>query len=397
MKTAPVDIALQISALNEAVNQRLHLRVGWGEKIESHDMSVWGKTESKASLCYDVFSSQERQIQASLVLLQCRQWQFQTDKERPENRPYVSGCPGSLGKSHCVNWMSIQAFFTDPPLWLLSLTMQINTYDSPQRLFLNIPTPVDTRTDSLPASTPWVQAGSQAQALAHSPPSRVQTKLQNPSSRHSEAEAGIVPSCWHHFHDHTHAKPECSSFWKRSEQIHRLVLPAYGLLVKLRRKILEVPQQTIQIRRQTIPSWQGFWRARAQKTGWVQTPALPFISCVVLNKRLEVSELQFLLCKWVNSGSYLKNWRWEFSETMHVVYLAKYSLGAMHKGREHLPAPVKHTHASGEEPVHHSLLFFRRASLPSLVIIKVPSCRNKSKWRSELGRAGMRRCWLSRH
>lgn len=244
-------------------------RLGRENRVPRHERV--GKAESKASLCDDVFSSQERQIQASLVLLQCRQWQFQTDKERPENRPYVSGCPGSLGKSHCVNWMSTEAFFTDPPLWLLSLSMQINTYDSPQRLFLNIPTPVDTRTDSLPASTPWVQAGSQAQALAHPLPgetcSRVKTKTQNPRFRCSEAEAGTAPSCWHHFHDHTQSKLEHSSCWKRSQQIHRLVLPAYGLLVKLRRKILKVQQQTIQIRRQTIQSWQGFWRARAQKTG----------------------------------------------------------------------------------------------------------------------------------
>lgn len=69
MKTAPVDIALQISALNEAVNQRLHLRVGWGEKIESHDMSVWGKTESKAA-CVMMFF-QVRKGRSRLVLFYC--------------------------------------------------------------------------------------------------------------------------------------------------------------------------------------------------------------------------------------------------------------------------------------------------------------------------------------
>lgn len=76
MKTAPLDRALHVSALNEIANWKVTPAAGLRRQIkEFHDMyACRAKAKSEASPCDEVFfSSQERQSQARLVLLQCRQ------------------------------------------------------------------------------------------------------------------------------------------------------------------------------------------------------------------------------------------------------------------------------------------------------------------------------------
>lgn len=55
---------------------------------------------------------------------------------------------------------------------------------------------------------------------------------------------------------------------------------------------------------------------------------------------------------------------------------AKCPLGAMSKGRGRPPVPTECKRSRRKVLVNNSLLFFRRASLPCLAIIKVPGCRN---------------------
>ena len=53
-----------------------------------------------------------------------------------------------------------------------------------------------------------------------------------------------------------------------------------------------------------------------------------------------------------------------------MIHLAEHPLGAMKEGRESLSAPTEHKHSRGKGQIFNSLLVFRKASLPSLEIIK---------------------------
>lgn len=54
-----------------------------------------------------------------------------------------------------------------------------------------------------------------------------------------------------------------------------------------------------------------------------------------------------------------------------MTHAAKRPLGTMSEGRGRLPAPTECQHSRRKVLINNSLLFFRRASLPSLAIIKV--------------------------
>lgn len=84
-------------------------------------------------------------------------------------------------------------FLTDPPPWLLSPSLQINTDDSLWRLFLNIPTPVYPKVDS-DCSRPMGAGTLPRTSSGKSTPRRTW----DPGSHCPKSEAGTRTnlSCW---------------------------------------------------------------------------------------------------------------------------------------------------------------------------------------------------------